>query len=167
MFFSMLRQLSKSPFFRSENLLLEYKNGDECLDTNGSIKRSTLIHFVCDASVSGQVRKRERRWRWICQLVPKEKQREMIVTCSTVFLLKNRASQCWWPTTTNATSGLSGALPRPALLTSQRATTAVESLVPCEFAKTNPKICSVHEDHTNNGHREKFLTYFKSFDKLV
>lgn len=60
--FPIIRQLSKTPFFRSENLLLEYKNGDECLDTNGSIKRSTLIHFVCDASVSGQVNERS-RWR--------------------------------------------------------------------------------------------------------
>ncbi|KAF8979607.1 Cation-independent mannose-6-phosphate receptor [Haplosporangium bisporale] len=49
-----LGQLSKTPFFRSENLLLEYTKGDECLNTDGSIKRSTLIHFVCDTSVSGQ-----------------------------------------------------------------------------------------------------------------
>lgn len=84
------------------------------------------------------------------------KKRAMILSSTIVLLLKNRASQCWWPTTTNATFGSSGVLPRPALLTSQRATTAVESLAPCEFAKTNAKICSVHEDHTDNGHRESF-----------
>ncbi|KAG0026100.1 Cation-independent mannose-6-phosphate receptor CI-MPR [Podila clonocystis] len=49
-----LGQLSKTPFFRSENLLLEYKNGDECLGGTGDLKKSTLIHFVCDNSVSGQ-----------------------------------------------------------------------------------------------------------------
>lgn len=54
-FFFDYRQLSKTPFFRSENLLLEYKNGDECLGGTGDLKRSTLIHFVCDNSVSGQV----------------------------------------------------------------------------------------------------------------
>ncbi|KAG0332135.1 Cation-independent mannose-6-phosphate receptor CI-MPR [Podila horticola] len=49
-----LGQLSKTPFFRSENLLLKYENGDECLGGTGELKRSTLIHFVCDNSVSGQ-----------------------------------------------------------------------------------------------------------------
>ncbi|KAG0303537.1 Cation-independent mannose-6-phosphate receptor CI-MPR, partial [Dissophora globulifera] len=35
-------------------LLLEYKDGDDCPNTSGNYKKSTLIRFMCDNSVSGQ-----------------------------------------------------------------------------------------------------------------
>ncbi|KAG0364161.1 Cation-independent mannose-6-phosphate receptor CI-MPR [Gamsiella multidivaricata] len=39
---------------KGDNLLLEYTNGDDCPNTNGNYKKSTLIRFLCDTSVSGQ-----------------------------------------------------------------------------------------------------------------
>ncbi|KAG0215272.1 Cation-independent mannose-6-phosphate receptor CI-MPR [Mortierella sp. GBA30] len=50
---SSLGKLSKNPFFRGDSLLLEYKDGDDCPDAP-YYKKSTLIRFVCDSSVSGQ-----------------------------------------------------------------------------------------------------------------
>ncbi|KAF8939399.1 Cation-independent mannose-6-phosphate receptor CI-MPR [Dissophora ornata] len=38
----------------SLGLLLEYKDGDDCPNTNGNYKKSTLIRFICDTSVTGQ-----------------------------------------------------------------------------------------------------------------
>ncbi|KAF9436241.1 Cation-independent mannose-6-phosphate receptor CI-MPR [Entomortierella beljakovae] len=50
---SSLGKLSKVPFFRGDSLLLEYKGGDFCPNTNNNYKKSTTIRFLCDNSVSG------------------------------------------------------------------------------------------------------------------
>ncbi|KAG0013196.1 Cation-independent mannose-6-phosphate receptor CI-MPR [Entomortierella chlamydospora] len=49
-----LGKMSKYPFFRGDSLLLEYKDGDECPNTAGNYKKSTLVRFICDTSVNGQ-----------------------------------------------------------------------------------------------------------------
>ncbi|KAG0379837.1 Cation-independent mannose-6-phosphate receptor CI-MPR [Mortierella sp. AD032] len=48
-----LGTLSKTPKFRGDSLLLEYEGGDECLNAD-NYKKSTLIQFICDTTVSGQ-----------------------------------------------------------------------------------------------------------------
>ncbi|KAI8348555.1 mannose-6-phosphate receptor binding domain-containing protein [Mortierella sp. GBAus27b] len=51
---SSLGKLSKNPMFRGDSLILEYKDGDDCPNTNANFKKSTLIRFTCDSSISGQ-----------------------------------------------------------------------------------------------------------------
>ncbi|KAF9158021.1 Cation-independent mannose-6-phosphate receptor CI-MPR [Actinomortierella ambigua] len=45
--------LSKQPKFRGDNLILEYKDGDECPNAP-NYHKSTLIHFTCDVNVEGK-----------------------------------------------------------------------------------------------------------------
>ncbi|KAF9193932.1 Cation-independent mannose-6-phosphate receptor CI-MPR [Haplosporangium sp. Z 27] len=49
-----LGKMSKYPFFRGDSLLLEYKDGEDCPNTGGNYKKSTLIRFICDTSINGQ-----------------------------------------------------------------------------------------------------------------